>query len=399
MSFLQDYMIFASGNESPAVYHKWCALSTLSHLVSRRIWIDQGIFTIYPNMYILLVGNAGIKKSTAMSLSRSLVREIKTIPIAPPSITKEALTQFMAEKDSPCQKNFKLEKDGKPSLVQYTHLSIFSNELVTLLNAGGNAMGMVEFLTDIWDQPVFEVKTKNKGTDHIIGPYVTLLGCLTTETVTNLMNTKIISSGFARRCMLVYSNDLGIPHPRITVTPEQKVAWESCIRRGLEIQKLSGQFVWTPEADEFWSAWYVTNHERKGREDSNVRRGFLQTKPDYVLKLAALIQISESNDLVLTPHVLELAIAFIDEIEPNMDIVFAGAGRNELSPIASAIETMILASDQPIPIPRIHATFYTQAKTDEINEVLSHLATSNKIKLFSATKAARVIKFAARLDS
>lgn len=399
MSFLQDYMIFSSGNESPEVYHKWCALSTLSHLASRRIWVDQGIFTVYPNMYVMLVGNAGIKKSTAMSLSRSLVREIKTVPIAPPSITKEALTQFMAEKDSPCQKHFKHLKDGKPALIPYTHLSIFANELITLLNSGGNAMGMVEFLTDIWDQPVFEVKTKGAGTDHIIGPYITVLGCLTTESISNLMNTKIISSGFSRRCMFVYSNDIGTPVPRPTVSQAQLDAWNRCVKRALEIQKLSGPFTWSPAAVDFWDDWYRSNHERKANEDSPVRKGFFQTKPDYVLKLASLITISDTDHLELTDISLQLATAFINEIEPNMDIVFAGAGRNELSPLASAIETMINSSDQPIPISRIHASFYSQAKTEELNEVLSHLSTSGKIKLFTATKNQRVLKFASKQDS
>ena len=38
--------------------------------------------------------------------------------------------------------------------------------------AGGNPIGMIDFFTDVWDQEVFRVETKNKGTDIILNPYV-----------------------------------------------------------------------------------------------------------------------------------------------------------------------------------------------------------------------------------
>lgn len=382
MSFLQNYALLTTGNESPQVYHHWAGLSALSSIVSRRVWIEQNVYTCYPNMYVLLVGSAGIKKSTAMNVARRLVRELKTIPIAPPSITKEALMQHMAEEDSPCKKNFKVGE----SLHHYTHISIFANELVTFLNAGGNPMGMIDMMTDIWDQPVFEVKTKNKGTDLIPGPYVTMLGCLTTETMGNLMNTKIISSGFSRRCMFVYSNDYGEPVPRPKVTPEMLEAWEACMARGKELLKVSGEFVWTSGADEWWDKWYRECHARKADEKDGMLQRYLQSKPEYVLKVAMLTTLSDTNDLILTPEKLELALAFIDQIEPNMTIAFEGTGRNELSPVAAAISTMILSSDKPITVKMIYRTFFKDAQTEEIDKILNHLASVDKIKRLTVTQ-------------
>ena len=156
MSFLRNYSIMTSGNESPVVYHNWAALSTLSSLISRRVWVDMGIFTVYPNMYVLFVGMPGIKKSTAMDISLRMLQSLHDIPISPPSVTKEALTQMMAEEDSPCQKAFKVGED----LHHYTHLSLYCNEFATLLDAGGNAPGMIGFLTDL--EIVTGKRTKRK---------------------------------------------------------------------------------------------------------------------------------------------------------------------------------------------------------------------------------------------
>lgn len=399
MSFLHDYMLASSGNEVPVVYHRWCGLSTLSHLISRRVWVDQGHFRIYPSMYILLTGPPGVKKSTAMSISRRLVRELKTIPINPPSITKEALTEMMGEKDSPCRKNFKATVDGKPKLLNYTHMSLFCNEFLTLISAGSNQTGMIEFLTDIWGEDAFEVKTKGRGHDIIEGPYVTMLGCLTTQSLKALISTKIISAGFHRRAMFVYSNDVGNPVPFVEVTDEQKSAWDRLLQHARKLQLVSGAFTWTPEGREFYAHWYNTiNHQAKINCDSEVRLGFLQSKPEYVLKVAMLVTLSDSESLELTKERLELALAFIDEIEPRMGLIFEGAGRNELSPIAAQIKEMVQTNSEPILETRLHKVFWNEVDTDELNKILDHLVYIGEVKRFTVTTDTRPLKLVSRPD-
>ena len=369
MSFLRNYSIMTSGNESPVVYHNWAALSTLSSLISRRVWVDMGIFTVYPNMYVLFVGMPGIKKSTAMDISLRMLQSLHDIPISPPSVTKEALTQMMAEEDSPCQKAFKVGED----LHHYTHLSLYCNEFATLLDAGGNAPGMIGFLTDVWDRDEFEVRTKNKGIDTIKGPYITMLGCLTTETMNNLASTRIISSGFSRRCIFVYSDDFGTPVPIPRITEEQKLARDACIKRAKEILELKGEFKLATTALVWWDRWYKENFKARAEEKNAIFQGYLQSKAGYVLKVAMLISLSESNDLNLEPEHLSAALQFLEDIEPDMMRVFEGAGRNELAPIAASIKTMILASKKPVTRKLIHKTFHKDADPKEMDNVLDHL--------------------------
>jgi len=393
-SFIRSYATFTTGNESPEVYHSWGALSALSSIMSRRVWVDMGFFTVYPNMYVMFVGNAGIKKSTAMNIAKSIVRAIRPpITIAPSSITREAMTQLMAEEGSPCKKIFKHEGVVK----SYTHLSIFANELVTLLNAGGNASGMIETLTDIWDQDIFEVKTKNKGNDYIEQPFLTILGCLTTDTINNLFNNKIISSGFSRRCIFVHSDDFGTPVPRPVITAEQKQAWDDCVARANSLQAVSGQFSWEPSALDWWDTFYRANHERKTKEENSVMQRYLQSKPEYVIKIAMLTTLSETNDLVLTPEQLQLANAFLEQIEPSMTMIFDGSGRNELSPIASAIERTVVGSPQPIMRKKIYAMFFKDAQVEEIDKILTHLARVDKIRMFNLEKDNTTIQFVGSL--
>jgi len=78
MSFLHDYHIFTSGNEAPQIFHRWAALSCLSHAVGRKVWVQWGILgNVYPHLYLIFVGDPGSKKSTAMNIAKNLILEKK----------------------------------------------------------------------------------------------------------------------------------------------------------------------------------------------------------------------------------------------------------------------------------------------------------------------------------
>lgn len=376
-NFLRDYSIFISGNESPAIYHMWSALSCLSSLVSRRVWTDQGIFQVHANMYCILVGDPGIKKTTAMNVARNLIREIPNIPIAPTAPTKEALLRSMCEEGSPSIRTYKHEN----KTVTYSHLSCFCNELTTLLGSGGNEIGYIGVLTDIWDQDKFEVKTIGRGNDFIENPFITILGCMTMETSANLVNQKIISGGFSRRCIFVYADRNGDPVPRPEVTPEQKAAWQRCVLRGKELQFISGQFKWEKSAEVFFDSWYITNHKAVTSSDSIAEKGFLQSKAGYVIKLAMLFQLGESNDMLITEQNLRQAIVMLDEVQPHVKVVFGGTGRNELNAIATAVERFIDSQAKPVAVKQVVRLFYKDANKDEIMKILDFLQAADKIKL------------------
>ncbi len=392
-SFLRNYAIATQGNESPPLYHNWCALSTLGSLASRRIWIDQGHFTVYPSMYVLLVGDPGIKKSTAMNHSKRMIYEFKTqVPMTTSSHTKQDLTQLMGAEDSPCRKAFSIGEGDEKETKQYTHLSIFCDEFVSFLEAG-NPIQMIQFLTEAWHNDRVGVGTKSSGKDDIQFPCINILGCMTTQTNTDLVKQKLITSGFSRRVMFVYADKGGEPVPRPVVTDEMREAWDKCIARGKEVLKLKGEFTWTPEAQQIFDPWYITNDQKIRTEDSDVMKFYYTTKPEFVLKVAMLISLSEQDELVMKPEFIELSLAMLGQIEENLEMLFSNVGRNELGPIASAIERMVQTSDVPIPVKRIYAAFYKDATQDEMDKMIEHLANTDKITAFLVPQGQVQVKF------
>lgn len=390
MSFLRDYCEYTAGNEVPTTFHTWAGLSTLASAASRKIWIDQGIFTLYPNMYILLVADPGVRKSTAMNLGLDLVQDVGDIAIAPASVTKEALTQWMGDPKSPCRQVFTHEGED----ISYVHVSIFANELATLLSAGGNPSGMIDFLTDIWDRKEIEFMTKNRGHDKIYNPCINIIGCMTPETMSNMLYEKIISGGFTRRCLFIHEFDTELSIPRPVISQEQIDARERCLERLRQIRKLSGAFTWTDEAMEAYDDWYHENTKRKRDVQGDpVFQSYLRTKGGYVLKLAMLTTLSESDEMIMTPEHINLGINFLDQIEPGYSVVFQGAGRNELAPIGHQILQFVQTIGEPVNVKRLFKEFRADATIDEIKNVIAHLHEAGEIDHFNAIIRGTVIKF------
>jgi len=77
--FLEDYLLFTQGNETPEIMHLWVGISVLAGAAEKRVWIDRGFFRNYLNLYIVLLGPPGVcsKSTSLVSCSRDNILAIK----------------------------------------------------------------------------------------------------------------------------------------------------------------------------------------------------------------------------------------------------------------------------------------------------------------------------------
>ena len=73
--FISSYLQYTAKTECPTFFHRWTAISCLSAWLGRQIHFHLGHFTIYPNMYIMLIGNPGTRKSSAIKIGSKLLRQ------------------------------------------------------------------------------------------------------------------------------------------------------------------------------------------------------------------------------------------------------------------------------------------------------------------------------------
>ena len=86
-----SYLTFTANSEPPYTYRLWCGISVIAACLKRKCVLNWGTLTLYPNMYVVLVGPSGrCRKGTAMNQGMWFMREMG-IKMAAESITREAL--------------------------------------------------------------------------------------------------------------------------------------------------------------------------------------------------------------------------------------------------------------------------------------------------------------------
>lgn len=318
-NFLQAYKEYTREAESPDSYHLWVGLSTIASVVRRQVWVDQKLYLLYPNLYIVLVGPPGrTAKTTAIRLSQRLLKNVESVTFGPDSLTREELIQTMARAGGA----------GKTSAI-----TLHSSEMSSLIEPSG--IKMIQFLTDIYDgEGIWKYATKQSGKSTIHNPILNVLCGTVPDYIANDLPVSVIGSGFSARTIFVFEDEprFANPHPD-EVDPELTKA---LIAELQHIATLGGEFRWTPGAWELYEKQYekilFSMPEDYRLEDFHFR------KKIHILKLAMLLAISERDDLTITEVDLETAWAILDELEVNMPRVFSAVGKYEY---ASDLERII----------------------------------------------------------
>ena len=120
--WIDSYLEYTSNTEPSELYRRWVAISTLAAALRRKVKVEWGLLTWYPNMYIVLVGPAAARKGTAMDPGLDLLRETD-IPLGSDSGSREALIEKM-------KLAIDIDSDN-PNIIPVPHhsLTVYSKEL------------------------------------------------------------------------------------------------------------------------------------------------------------------------------------------------------------------------------------------------------------------------------
>lgn len=382
MSFISDYRIVTQNNEVPPSFHLYSGLVALASLLGARVWTDFGLFRIRPNLYVVLTGDAGIKKTTAMAVTKRYLRSFKDqVPLSAEAQTKEALVQDMASYSRVCKVGVgEVPKEFAPlteecNSFMYCPITVCVTELSQFVGAGSSHM--VDFLTTVYDEPIYTNSTKNKGTDSLPMPCLNMLACTVPDWITSQMKSDVISSGFARRVIFVYEEE---KQPRVafpTITDEMEEAWDRLIEYGKQILKISGPMTWGPGAKDFFKTWY----ENLSYPPDPMMQGWANSVHIQMIKIAMLISVSESLDKVLTVESMQMSIALIEQVEVNIPKVFRSLGRNELHGTGTTlIKLLSMTEMKALPEREVKAHLFREVDPSDFNKVIIQLTQTGKIK-------------------
>ena len=321
-NWLKSYIEWTSKSEPPEDFHFWCGVSALSTALGRGVKLDRGHYTLYPNTYIVLIaGSSKCRKSTAVRMSRMMIRDLELrnkIKVVKNSITPEEFIRVMGEEaivSLPDSSDMLVEKGSEALL--------FAPELTTLINEKAFHNDFVTDLTDLFDCPDdWERNTKMSGNDRLVNVFVNILGATTPKELADKMPQGVIGSGFTSRICFIYkkATDRSFPHPEdFYRLPEMQKLKKDLIHDIAIINTFKGEFQWGPGARDHFTDWY-DNLEQAVDPNMDGYRGRMH---DHAIKLAMIMSVSTSNDLIITEDILKAAIFMIGQLESSVEGVYA----------------------------------------------------------------------------
>lgn len=400
MSFLRNYLTYATANEAPEMFHVWGAYICLASAVSRRVWFPADDGFLYPYIYVLYVGKAGNGKGEAMRKAKWIIAKAGNIPLSGNVETPEGFIRYITgnpKANPPVVSEVRklLAKGPFGSTFEYTPMTIFATEFINYI--ANNPEGWINVLNDIWDaEPNYHYRTKGQGEDIVPGPAITMLGALTTDMAADLQKQRIIGTGLGRRTIFQYGERQWYkPHPRRIITPEREAARDYCVTFLQKLGKMTGCMYNNSEpqefegrtyidTDEWWDEWYCTNLENTPKQLLNVQSWYA-SKSDIVIKIAMLTALSDERMRINIAD-YSVALAYLSLLEEDLPRIFGDMGRNELAAVSQAIFDTVAARTEPISVRRLKSMFWNQCKPpNDYEACISFLCDSGKLKQASLT--------------
>ena len=363
-SWIDTYLNYTDDQESPKAFHMWVAISLLGAILGRNVWIPRVMYTIYPNMYVILVaGSARCKKSSAIRIGISLMKKLKSHPmIFAQKITNEALIQSLDES----------KVDGA------SYGLICASELSVFMGMDAIKSGIIPTLTDLYDSPDhWTYKTRGRGEESLYNVTLSMLAASTKNWLKTSIPIDAVGGGFTSRIIFIHQDR---PAKLVLFSPETSKATELehlLIRDLEEIQKSAkGPVSFTPEAKKLASEWY--QKEYNTARDTQLD-GYFGRKHDIMFKLAAILSVSERSDLIVDNTHIRQALFLLEENEHELVEMTSSISMNASGSMTEKVFD-IIRKHKGIDHSRLLRKCWRFAKATEINEIISLLLDSKEIK-------------------
>ena len=381
--------------ESPNLFIDWGFYSMIATALQRRVWLYPDTFTLYPNLFTLLVGPPAAGKSRVISQVSEFVKhpslikrtpkkqknevEIKPFyPISADTITQEGLVRFIVEE---CARDF-FYKNGDNKKIRSSHFSVgfMIEELGVLLRK--NTDNIVNMLNQFYDSRDYTYKTKHHGTDVIKNVCVNILGGATPSFIRTAFSDKIISQGFTSRVIMIFGDGPRFLRQFPGIDDEQKKLKKDLVEHLKTLCDIAGPVKFTDEAEAYHKEVYESGKLTQEVVNKDYRlETYYGRKNVHLLKLSMIMHFADTTDsMVIEKSTVERAMRFLAHTEARMHEAYVTSGRNVLAEIQRRLLQHIINEGTVVTYKKLLLTFCDDLAKDELEQCLAFLLATDQIK-------------------
>lgn len=373
--FYEEYFSYVGDTESPITYHRWSAISSVAAILGRKLSFPFGHSAIYPNMYILLVGNPGARKGSAIKPASNALRAIEFSKLAPQRVSPE---RFLLE----------MQHINGHSIVEVDDMEIVLDELTThkpseifvvseefgdFIKQGN--IDFINLLTNLWDNlPEYQHPKIHGKSVYLYQPTVNILGATTQQGLALSLPIEAIGQGCLSRFILVHGEPTGkkITFP-IPPTQSQKDNIATLFQK-IE-SEVHGTLTVSDEASRLLDRIYRTY---VGIDDHRFQF-YNGRRFTHLLKLCMVFAAMDITTIVSEVHVLQ-ANTLLHVTEQRMSKALGQFGKAKYAEVANNVVEMLKTAATPqLPKEVWKHVAHDLDKFDQLIEILRNLEAAEKI--------------------
>jgi hypothetical protein len=327
--------------EAPKNFLFWSAISVLGGILKNNVYFKDGLYTLYPNQFIILTGPPGIGKGTAINFAWKLIKT-QTNPLANvlnDEITGPKLLHTIADGwDSPPRL-----VNGNTVLSTKDHTcTIIATELQSLLDSGE---GMIVRLNKLWEQDTYEYKTKNQGNALVKGMCVNIIGGTVPDYVRGLDANygSVVGGGLSARCIFILEDKKSKEMPYIPAIEASPASADLYAKLKLDLhyisQNVKGEYAINDEARIVFSNFYPATSPLP--EDSDAMLNFKGRMRTHIWKMAMILSAARKDKMVIEAPDVKDAIFLVTTVRRQLDKVFRGIGTSQLAEPTARVQQTI----------------------------------------------------------
>lgn len=299
--------------ESPEVYRRWSAITTIGACLEQKVWINSPT-PLYPNMYILLIGPPATGKSRTIGFARNLLAALDGFPFAPTSVTMASLVDSLKE----CERKIPILIENEQHQLIYNSMTVMPDDLQVFMSDYN--LSLIAGLTTFYDveHPYRERRRTGDLNVEIKRPQLSILGGTTPSHLFSVIPEEAWNQGFTSRLILIYSaektkkkaqfNNVNLRKP-VDLIADLEV-----------ISSLKGEFHVDSDAERAFANWLALGEPPLPKHKR--LEHYLGRRYPHLLKLSMVSSVDRGNSLVITVEDFNRALGWLVDAEDRMPEVF-----------------------------------------------------------------------------
>lgn len=372
---LKDIIKLAENQEAADLSYLWAGLSCIAAQLARNVYIPFGNGKIYPNLYVMFVGDPGKRKSTAIKDLKKRIKAAGYQNICGDKVTMQKYLLDLAgvgegsiEGSNITEFNLGITLGTNDYVESYINQDEFSDFI------GINNYPFISLLGNFWDiDEPYVYRTKNGQSIEIPSPIVNILGATTPSQFNTIFPPAISEQGFLSRLIIV-----NIPESKRKIArpmPSDASVIEKVVDGLKAVRKLSGELVMSDavwdKLEEIYLSWKPIEDTRFAHYSTRRHTQLLKL---CILATCSRYTIEMSVDDVIFANTL---LSFTEHFMPQ---ALGQFGKNKDGDVSSKIITYLKSTfPQAKSVAEIIKPVSTEIKVQELMALLNSLVLADKI--------------------